>query len=519
MRHQRQPSKAFVRAWRHLLGQARACAERRQDRLPTCRELAHGCDVAPDTMRRAVHTLADRGVLTVSTRSGIRIAGKIPAVTEFEAIPHPPAADSRRHDALEMLRQDILRGRYPPGSDLPTRKELCDAYGVAPLTLRRHLLRLDREGLLKPAGRSYRVEDLPQVHSGGAILVVLSDPDYAHLQDFTPRSQQFWRELEYACRWSSIQMITCSAQKLTRAFPAELTGGRPVLGAIVIASTLSEKELVPLVRRIARPAQPCVIFDETDLDRLRDCAGACAKIRRAQFYPMGTTALPGEIVGRFLLRLGHRRVAFFNLQAGDKVMLRRLHSIQETFARAGYEDAVVRFTSDRIKQSADTLKAIHRHPIYGQLTREGTALLDRLQAESHMPANVGLRPDIARYASSNFLYEHMTPLFSNAFRDREITAWVGGTDRIALMARSFLQTRGRGASPPKSIVGFDNSVLAFTNGISSYDFNVPATVQHMMNHLLRPERRPKRSKGPRIVEIPGFVMARSSTSSVPRSLP
>lgn len=64
-------------------------------------------------------------------------------------------------DALvARLRQDVLSGRYPPGSYLPPERELADGYQVTRTSLKHAILRLVQAGLLETRhGVGTRVRD------------------------------------------------------------------------------------------------------------------------------------------------------------------------------------------------------------------------------------------------------------------------------------------------------------------------------------------------------------------------
>lgn len=515
MRTQRQPSDAFLRAWRHVLSAAREATALGSTRLPTTRELASACEVAPGTMRRAVGTLVNQGVLAASPRSGIQVVGEIPALTSPETLaPHALTPNPQEQPDAGLM-QDILQLRYPPGSRLPSSKQLCYRYGIAPQTLRKRLARLADQDMIERAGRGYRVPQLPQARGWGTILVVAPIPDRAGLETQSPRSSQFWRELEYACRRSATRLRVCAADEIMRGPPEGLAGEGAALGSIVLTTSLPETDVPVLVRHLAAGGRPCAVVDEVNEVRVRQWAYRCAAIRQARFFALASTPLAGEHVGRFLLRLGHRRIAFFNLLADDQTMLLRLFGVRSAFAAAGYEDSVVRFASDDIREAVDTTEALDRHPVYGPSMQHMGDLLNRVQQHSRMPEHVGMRPDIGRFVvTRHFLYEQLVPLFTAALTDHTITAWVGATDPVALMAQAFLEQHRR-TPPPISVVGFDNSLLAFANGLSSYDFNIPALVNHLMTHILGPRRRGMRAARGQVTEVPGFVMARASTDAAP----
>lgn len=84
-----------------------------------------------------------------------------------EATPPPRRA---AFEAANTLRTAILRGSYPPGTDLPGERELSTRLGVNRLTLRQALARLEAEGLVKPVhGSGTRVLDYTE--TGGIELV------------------------------------------------------------------------------------------------------------------------------------------------------------------------------------------------------------------------------------------------------------------------------------------------------------------------------------------------------------
>lgn len=77
---------------------------------------------------------------------------------------------------LDALRQRILSEDLPEGTKLPSHAELATAYGVAPLTMRQVLARLEQEGLVQREqgrGTFVRRPVLP------GILIVEAEPEAA----------------------------------------------------------------------------------------------------------------------------------------------------------------------------------------------------------------------------------------------------------------------------------------------------------------------------------------------------
>jgi DNA-binding FadR family transcriptional regulator len=73
---------------------------------------------------------------------------------------HPIARDTIVDALVGRLREDVLGGRYRPGSYLPPERELAAAYGVTRTSLKHAIVRLAQAGLLETKhGVGTRVRD------------------------------------------------------------------------------------------------------------------------------------------------------------------------------------------------------------------------------------------------------------------------------------------------------------------------------------------------------------------------
>ena len=63
------------------------------------------------------------------------------------------------------------------------------------------------------------------------------------------------------------------------------------------------------------------------------------------------------------------------------------------------------------------------------------------------------------------------------------------------------------------MAGFDDTVAAFGHGLTSYNFNMPAVVAAMIGFILSPQRPPAGCDDAGIIDAPGMIMVRSSTSA------
>ncbi|MBT8240477.1 MAG: GntR family transcriptional regulator [Acidimicrobiia bacterium] len=74
----------------------------------------------------------------------------------------PPSSVPKYQAIYAVLRQQILKGEFAPGSQLPPQQELADRFGVTLMTLRQALASLESDGLVRAArGKGTFVADRP----------------------------------------------------------------------------------------------------------------------------------------------------------------------------------------------------------------------------------------------------------------------------------------------------------------------------------------------------------------------
>ena len=112
-----------------------------------------------------------------------------------------------------------------------------------------------------------------------------------------------------------------------------------------------------------------------------------------------------------------------------------------------------------------------------------------------------------------FMNRQFPPLFEQALADPTITAWVAYNDLLAFVALNYLENKGIRVPADISVIGFDDTVEAFGNGLTSYYFNTPGTVRGMLDHLINyHDSRQKCASGS--TELPGYVMSRITVRSL-----
>lgn len=503
---------AGVRAHRHLRALIAEARGQGTTRLPTVRQMCAACDVSTVTMCKALRVFRDEGVVTVRPGAGVHVrAGSDQSVTPRRAADAP-----RVHRRWEQVRKeivaDITAGRLPPGSRLPSYKELGQRYGACFTTVRRAVLSLvERNTLVADRGR-HRVYQPPSRATRASLAIVARGPKGT----WTPRSAEFWRVLEKEARRLNLQLEHCiydgwagmkEVHSVNFGTLRELQRRRPVLGFMVWTISMGAGHVVDLLRMLARQSTPIAVVDEEDVlvaeGHERSFGAAC------RFFPMAVGETAGQVVGRYLLSLGHRRIAYVMPDTRLSWSRRRLAGLCEACEDMG-ENAVREYGLE----SAGTVARATAVTTGSAAARELDARLRAVERQFVRPDKRSIEPPYSRplhhLLSRSVLQQHMEPVFDRMLADSERTAWVGGNDDIALMALDYLTRRGVRLPRARSLVGFDDSPAALTADLSTYNFNVVAVAQAMLEHIV--EYRPPRQGAPAPpLEIPGMVIERATS--------
>lgn len=111
--------------------------------------------------------------------------------------------------AVEQIRAAILAGQYPPGSRLPTEKELCDVLDVSRSTIREALRVLEAEGLIevRRGSGAYVTEQLNNLATRGEILGWLAKREETVIQILEVRESIEWLTASLAAMSHSEELV------------------------------------------------------------------------------------------------------------------------------------------------------------------------------------------------------------------------------------------------------------------------------------------------------------------------
>ncbi|MBD3240245.1 MAG: GntR family transcriptional regulator [Chitinivibrionales bacterium] len=494
---------AYARALDYLT----AAAHTPGRRLPTVDQLARAARVSRMTMHRAVRTLCERGRLRASPGTGIHVVSPRNA-TPLTAAPQRGGAPSRWERVRATLERDVARGRYLPGEPLPRYKTLSATYGATYRTLRKALTAMAVDGHVEEWHAGYRVPLRRAETPRNTIqLAVRGAESQDTIGTWAPRNQEQFQALARVCGMAGIDLdfvtyryrgTRLADRHGRRRLALSASALHSVLGFMVWTQGLDELDLVPYVEHLLGLDRPVAVLDVSGLDLyplLR--TGSMARV-----FALGTDARCGVLAGQFLLGLGHRKVAYITQSPS---VTPRLTGLRRAFVPVGGESAVTcyRFTGIPVPARATTAPAVRLREKL-DISDDFDRMVDQA-LRRHSERIQGMVDDEREFA-------HLSPLLERVLAESDASVWVAENDKTAVRCLEFLRENGVAVPGRLSLVGFDDTEEALLRGITSYNFNVAAIVQAMVDHLLHPQPyRPNRhGRAPTVIE--GFVNARRTTA-------
>lgn len=492
---------AAVRGW---------IARDASQRLPGIRAMAARAGVSPVTMWKAVGILSREGLLQTVPERRVLVARPGTRVSQRAEAPRlPPPARLRWLDLRDEIARDLLALRFSSATTLPSTKELCARYGVGRLTLGRALRALVEDGCLQREGHGFRPRQSPTRARKATIVFLAEQPGGDVLTDLAPRSLELWRALEERCQARGLRLLARPAQEHLAGARRRSSGLPEVVGYVVrnldLAPALAER----LLSRLAILDRPVALVDEVGVPSEREWARRNSRFRA---FAIAHSGQAGRDVGERLLDLGHRRVAAFSPFGEAAWSRNRLRGLAEAL-RDAPGGGSLELVSSEFPDDDALRRAIARAPGYRALLDRTDRFRRSLDPGRPAAAAGGRLADPALQAfASDAVCGRLRPLFERALAERHATAWVGVNDTVALAALRFLREAGLSVPRDVAVVGFDNTAEALRGGLASYDFNLAALAEALVEHVVGWRTRSGRDRAP-VVEIPGSLVERPSLAT------
>jgi DNA-binding transcriptional regulator YhcF (GntR family)/DNA-binding LacI/PurR family transcriptional regulator len=490
---------ALTRAIAHVTAAVAERGETEGSRLPPLRLLAHDAGVSILTMWKAVRKLGGQGIVAVRHGSGI---------FRGPSLPKKPPSDNPRTPKWQSLRSRMMReiayGNLHNREFIPSFKELSRGYGCAYRPLRRALGELERDGILTPHKRTYRIRRFCASHATISIVFMYDKGIETRYEwrGYRHRIDEFIRVLETECVTRNIRLETRTIDNgIIDLRPLRSTDAQGLLvwgagGAPLVSHC---DALLPEFQRFGRPI---VLFDDIGGMEIPEAFAGIKNLYRAVVDDFEA----GRQVAGFLLDSGHRHAAFFSNHHDAEWSRNRLGGMQSIYAMLDSASASCTAYVDSFFAARTSLRA---YPFKAQtraLNAISEAAVKTLTSGFDRQRVYLVTQELRQYYEMRFA---MNSLLKQAMVRPEISAWVCADDDIAVHAVLPFLARHRIKVPNKvSVLSFNNSVeIAWQAGVSSYDFALSKLALRIIDVLLNPE-----SHDPKVLlESKGMVVERGTT--------
>lgn len=489
--------------------------------LPPISRLARQAGVSYVTMWKAVTTLKQRSVLGGRPGHRLTIAGESPSSDPDR---NPADLWSTWKKVADDLQRDILLGTFQPGKPLPLQKELAGHYRASAGSIRKALRHLCAQAVVVPHRKGYAVRPLstdrsslklvlllhghyPPVVDTGAMDVDVrmgtTDIEFIHvLENECAKSRLGLDKLVFSMRDGTPVFTRYGTRKQT-----QLTDTPDTLGYLLPVYNRSclQPRVLGTLKRIRKPV---ALFDET---------GGWTPVSELKSHPWfqvfsaSISQTCAQHVARYLLCLGHHRIACISPFHRGVWSAARLRGLRDVYDQAGLPDGVVAFTLPEYEDRLDFYPDALNHVDLASLRAAYDTWKKKLQPDFTRCYDPLMQHALFQDFFSAEAHLRLLSLCREALKHKEITCWVCANDWIATRALPFLSESGVAVPRQISVISFDDSAGAVRNNFTSYNFNISAAVYAMMRFILDFDRRKTTRQRP-VVEIKGRIVERMTTA-------
>ncbi len=477
------PTRVVLKVIECIRGQIGKEQWKKEGCTPPVRELKVECGASMESVLKALRYLVANGELVrIPGRNRYYLPDAVHDISRWtgDDRPHP-----RWVEISEKIRSELEQGRYAGRSELPPAKALRAQHHCAHATIRRSLLHLQEQSLIRRWTRNVWQIEYGRNDARGYCFV--GEPNSFTL--FQGNAHKLVQELEIELQrrnWGPLRFLLRERENYAN---ISSTGGW-----FHIRNSRTPKWLAAL----AQTRLPAVIIDALELGE-------------PLVFPEGIRAVvlkcdnkkAGFLMGRHLMGLGHREVVYFPpLGAPAPWAQRRLAGLRSASAAAPEKWTIHVAEMPEVPVRGDSLHA--------DIKRKSGDLYRQIKEAGKVPEIVARTMTRSMF---QYLPEHrMSPAYSEAFAEAftkfPAGVWVCANDYQALAALQFLRSRRIRVPERIALASFDNMLDSYLCDLTSFDFGFAQMAHIGLEHLLR-----NRVGNPPIVRsVSGTVIPRSSTN-------
>jgi DNA-binding LacI/PurR family transcriptional regulator len=209
---------------------------------------------------------------------------------------------------------------------------------------------------------------------------------------------------------------------------------------------------------------------------------------RFRVFQIGMSANYGSKAAYYLKDRGHKHIAYLSIWHEMPWSQVRLEGIFNVYDQLGTDYSVT-----PVCTSAQDYYKTHK--------RLDTLLMKENEID---PFHIGY------ISNRSVIRRPIEELCVKALEHREITAWIGANDFLALNGIDYLKKRGIEIPGDISIIGFDDCFEAINYHLTTYNFNSHALIHAMYNFLLTSQRARLVQKQSELEICDGYIVERKT---------
>jgi len=487
-----------------------------RERLPTIEQMAREARVSKVVMGNTVALFVQTGHLIPRQGKGILIATMGTNSRKQPNIPVYTANDEKneRHErqkwytVANQIGKDIANGLYPFSIPLPSHKELAAHYGISSRTLQKSLTFLLKKNVIISRNRRLFPEEIDRIKTRLSVLVLLRKELPSVVAPVYLLLQQYCSEI--GCNVKLIPYDMGDSERLTRI--DDIQSDMPTfdevensLGVIMFMTGLGLLDQSRIVHYILSYDKPIAVLDETGAFKMRKVITSPYLLRS---FALRYTSRCGYDVGRFLISQNHCDIIYISPYHRNLWSQNRFLGLTVAIKEINKDAVITPVVIDKLPETDVDWNRI-------------TSVLSYLKDNENEFVDVNLSDALIEnriiiiindVITKKILQMNLHSLFEQALQKENVTAWVCANDIVALEALKYLRDKDIDIPRDISVIGFDDTIEAQMEQLTSYNFGVDKIVKAMLYHITRPKEwnwTPDSANAP--VEIGGFLVCRATT--------
>ncbi|NLE02197.1 MAG: substrate-binding domain-containing protein [Fibrobacter sp.] len=482
--------------------------------LPSVRKIASECGVALKTAHKAVVFLMMEGVICSRWGHGIYPTS---AKSPSKKVNTYGIANNRRLKTdriIEAIESDIINNVFKQGDKLPSLKILMSRYNTSYPTLHKVLQTLLKKNLVQNVGYSYYItRSKPQWKFKIGVICAVNDTGDLIIEK--ERERNFFRMLYMDADKYNLQLEMIGYRDWGRSpvfsynseETSKLIDDTDTIGYILVSWHI--KDYMRCLNSLSLMKKPVSVWlehsdgipDQKELSR----SGTVA------FFDQSYSQQSGYDMGCFLLKLGHRKIAYISPFHGSAWSQQRLSGLRKAFDEAGIKNGIVDFTDKDFDNDWTFMDIVLAEKML-QKYLDSTRLKE--DCKNFSPEKIDqILFNLNTIFRDNLIYNQSIKFLKEATLDSSVTVWVAANDLCAFLCLEYLKKNNYRVPHDISLVGFDNTFQSLKQGLTSYDFNTQGLVHGMIDYLLNPSGELYNNTS-RVLHLSGKVIQRGSVKSI-----